>query len=65
MVAEPCYRCGKPAKYTCDASGCDHRMCQEHGVLKILESADPPADRDGEEHDHQHLCLDHAYLAQP
>jgi hypothetical protein len=62
-MAETCYRCDKPAKYTCDATGCDHRMCQDHGILRIVGETDGPADRDSEGLDHQHLCLDHALPA--
>lgn len=60
---ETCYRCDKPAKYTCDAPGCEHRMCQDHGVLRLSGSADLPPDSDVEERDHLHLCLDHASVA--
>lgn len=70
-MAATCYRCDKPAVYTCDAPGCDHKMCASHAVIRMLGDDEPMAGNGGVEmpaiardHDHEHLCLDHADAAQ-
>jgi hypothetical protein len=62
-----CYECGRPAAYTCDAAGCDHRMCQDHAVLRMLDGSQPGSQTYQEASesrplppDHEHLCLEHA-----
>jgi hypothetical protein len=66
-VTETCYRCDKLATYTCDATGCNRRMCQDHSVLTMLGGPKPAPGENieaGASHtislDHAHLCLDHA-----